>query len=30
MSEVVTDYITPEVRAVIGAETPPVLACHPV
>jgi len=30
MSEVVEDYITPAVKALIGAEAPPVLAGHPV
>jgi hypothetical protein len=30
MSEAIPDYVTPEVAALIGAETPPVPACHPV
>jgi hypothetical protein len=30
VSEAVPDYITPAVKALIGAESPPVLACHPV
>lgn len=30
MSEVIPDYITPEIRALIGAEAPPVFASHPV
>ena len=30
MSEAIPDYITPEVKALIGAEAPPQLACHPV
>lgn len=30
MSEAIPDYITPEVRAIIGAEAPPIVAHHAV
>jgi hypothetical protein len=30
MSEAIPDYITPEVKALIGAVSPPQVACHPV
>lgn len=30
MSDAIPDYITPDVRAIIGAESPPVTAHHPV